>query len=63
MMEWKGFDLKGDSLRDSFASRTSKTVKGGDRTSHRLQQIPLNLSKIRQRSSPQNLTHHANLNI
>ena len=55
MMEWKGFALEGD--------RASKTVKGGDRTSHRLQQIPLNLSKIRQPSSPQNLTHHANLNI
>jgi hypothetical protein len=31
MMEWKGFELEGDSLRDSFASRTSKTFKAGDR--------------------------------
>ena len=30
-MEWKGFELKGDSLRDSFASRTSKIFKAGDR--------------------------------
>ncbi|MEG3928484.1 hypothetical protein [Microcoleus sp. D3_18a_C4] len=44
MMEWKGFDLEGD--------RTSKIFKAGDRTFHRLQQIPLNLSKIRQPSSP-----------
>ena len=31
MMEWKGFELEGDSLRDSFASRTSKIFKAGDR--------------------------------
>ncbi|MEG3844027.1 hypothetical protein [Microcoleus sp. herbarium14] len=55
MMEWKGFDLEGD--------RTSRIFKAGDRRCDRLQQIPLNLSKIRQPSSPKNLTHHANLNI
>ena len=31
MMEWKRFELEGDSLRDSFASRTSKIFKAGDR--------------------------------
>jgi hypothetical protein len=30
MMEWKRFEWEGDSLRDSFASRTSKTFKAGD---------------------------------
>jgi len=31
MMEWKGFDLEGDALRDSFASRAStlKQAIGG----------------------------------
>ena len=55
MMEWKGFEWKGD--------RASRNFKAGDRRCDRLQQIPLNLSKIRQPSSPQNLTHHANFNI
>ena len=31
MMEWKRFEWEGDSLRDSFASRTSKTFKAGHR--------------------------------
>ena len=31
MMECKRFELEGDSLRDSFASRTSKIFKAGDR--------------------------------
>ena len=31
MMEWKRFEWEGDSLRDSFAARTSKSFKAGDR--------------------------------